>query len=619
MRYALLVSLLVCTKALAADDDPHRLPTFHVTASRLSIALDETPGSTTTIDRDEIEALDPSSTAELLRGVPGLYMSGGSAGPAFVHLRGGDPNLTLVLIDGVPVNDSTDARGGAFDFDALDPSEIERIEIVRGPASSVHGSAALAGVVHIHTRGGSRPWASLGAGSDDQRHAAFGLTHEDGRVRLTARMQHREGGLAIDRHRSDRTSGSISAAIEGPGAQRFEFSTRLSRTLRLAHPDASGGAQHAILGALERRAGDHFEFGASGRRPWGGRVEIGARLGHSRHDNRVDSPGVVNPQDVMQSIPGSTSDAEFSRNFAGVDLRYRHEGIQLGADLSFEREDGENAGALEFVGPTDFSLERETIALGAEIAVTTQRGLSVHAGIRYDDGDDADGESSPRAGARYRLGDSGYSIKGSWGQGFKQPSFYALGDPVVGNESLESERSESVDAGLVWERGGRSVEATWFHTDYEDLIDFDFTTFSLVNRTKVAVDGFEIVARSPLSRGFRGDLQFSLASTEIDGSGEALLERPEWTAAATLGWSGEFRVRGQLRVLVVDDVPSSSLPTGDQTLDGYFRVDLSTSTRLGDGVELVVAIENLLDEEYFDAIGLPAAGIAPRVGVRAQF
>src|SRR5262245_7870118 len=139
---------------LAAQDT---LPPVVVSASRIPSPLAETLPSTTVISRTEIEAKQPISVTELLRSVPGLHIdqNGGRGGVASVYTRGADPNFTLVLIDGIQMNDPLNSRGGSFNFSDLDIAGIERIEIVRGPLASVYGSSAMGGVINILTRRGS--------------------------------------------------------------------------------------------------------------------------------------------------------------------------------------------------------------------------------------------------------------------------------------------------------------------------------------------------------------------------------------------------------------------------------------------------------------------------------
>ena len=177
---ACLATILSATAASAqpapADaDEPLRIT---ITPTRRPVPLAERPESTTVIDRADIEARPSAGIVELLRQVPGLSIDqpGGAGSVSSVYLRGTDPNHTLVLIDGVRANDPTNTRGGSFDFSTLDPLTLERIEVVRGPLSSVYGSDAIGGVINVITR----------EGRAFQQNAVAGAWGTDGYKRLGA-------------------------------------------------------------------------------------------------------------------------------------------------------------------------------------------------------------------------------------------------------------------------------------------------------------------------------------------------------------------------------------------------------------------------------------------------
>ena len=127
-----------------------------VTATVAPTLLDRTTAPVTVISRAQIEAQQVESVTELLRQVPGVHIdqAGSRGGTSSVYLRGSDPNFTVVMIDGIKLNDPTNSRGGSFDFSKLSTDSIERIEIVRGPLSAVYGSDAVGGVINIITRRG---------------------------------------------------------------------------------------------------------------------------------------------------------------------------------------------------------------------------------------------------------------------------------------------------------------------------------------------------------------------------------------------------------------------------------------------------------------------------------
>ena len=133
---------------------PTSQPEIIVTGSRVATTADDIAANITVLKREDFDVEKPAKLSDILRRVAGLHVDqvGGRGGTGSLYMRGADPNYTLVLVDGVRVNDPTNARGGSFDFSALDVADVERVEIARGPYSAVYGGDALAGVINIVTR-----------------------------------------------------------------------------------------------------------------------------------------------------------------------------------------------------------------------------------------------------------------------------------------------------------------------------------------------------------------------------------------------------------------------------------------------------------------------------------
>ena len=152
-----------------------------VTGSRVATRLEDLAANVTVLDREYFDVEKPARLADVLRRVAGIHVDsvGGRGGTGSLYMRGADPNYTLVLVDGVRVNDPTNARGGSFDFSTLDIADVERVEIARGPYSAVYGGDALGGVINIVTRRApqERAHASLDAtaGAYDPREVACAL------------------------------------------------------------------------------------------------------------------------------------------------------------------------------------------------------------------------------------------------------------------------------------------------------------------------------------------------------------------------------------------------------------------------------------------------------------
>ncbi|HJU87525.1 MAG TPA: TonB-dependent receptor, partial [Gemmatimonadota bacterium] len=447
MRRALL-PLLACLTAspLPAQPPVVEADPLVVTLSTLPFPLSVAPGSVTVIDRQAIEASRAVTLDEVLRASPFVDLSraGGRGGLTTVTLRGGDPNFTLVLLDGVPINDPTNLLGGSFDFSTLSVDNVERVEIVRGPLSSRFGTEAMAGVVHVVSRRGrTRPgWeAELAAGSFGGREVR--LAGYGGRgpfagsaaaswVRMDEQVESDPYRLA--------TVALTADAMGKLGEMRL--TARLHDVDSETFPDNGGGPRFSILREPRRTEGRELILGVeAGRRIREG-WSVTATVDAYRRDADVRTPPVLDadPPGPL-ALPSVDQRSVLDRRRASLTSVWEiAAGLSILTSGELRHEDGESDAVIADELPSDFALERTTRSVAGEIAYRTRR-LSIDFALRIDDPDAFDSEASPRAALAWRLPWNGSRIGASWGEGFKLPSFFALGDPNVGNPELGSERS----------------------------------------------------------------------------------------------------------------------------------------------------------------------------------
>lgn len=622
----------VCAHAQSAGGPPtaplHRLEAVVVTASREPTPLERSPGTVTVITREQIERSRYTSVADLLRHVPGVHLEApGSRGSrASLYTRGLDPNQTLVLIDGVRMNDPINNRGGSFDLSTLDPAGIERIEIVRGPLSAVHGSDAIAGAVQVITRDGRG-----GRGLDlDASGGRFGVYRVAGDVRggaggadLSLAGAWVDEGSPPDGQRFRGGNLKTVAALQLPGDASLSGTLRFAGSESRAFPDDSGGPDFAVFRQLEQRDVHEVDLGvelaqASGR--W-----LDYAIGGSYHRRREDrsgpgiAPGVRDPFGVPSEASRDRLDT-WALSLRNSFRLAEHLSATAGGDVY--REQGSSEGEL-FPGqpgaiPTSFALHRVVGGAFGELMWTCDCGLSLYGGLRADLPEDASWQLTPRVSVRYRVPRAEVIASGSYGRGFKLPSFFALESPLVGNPALVPERSQGFDVSLsraflgdrLWSR------LTWFRLEVRNLIDFEpGPPPRLVNRDEVVSQGFELELRAqPLpSLELAGNLGYTRA--EIVGTSTQMLQRPRWQGNLSAIWSPLEAVTLRVEALFVGAVRDSSVPTGPRVLAPWVRVDLSTFWRLRDHLALYLEVDNLLDADYEEAIGFPAPGIRPRIGL----
>lgn len=625
-RHSLLgmTALLAGAPAGAQDDATGNDEQMTVFGTRLP---SPGPQRAETLTSAEIDALFATTVVDLLRQLPGVtsIQPGGAGGFPEVYIRGADPNFSVVFVDGVRMNDPTDARGGAFDFSGTAPGEVERIEVVRGPFSALYGSGALAGAINIDTRRGAEAAgadARLVVGSDGYREigARLGGSLAAGRAGLNVNYV----DFGEPTPHSSRTVASLAAHYDLELSEGLSgtASLRTSSRERTSYPVASGGPRFAAADALESAEADDSSFGASLR--WGGAAQsFTARMSVLQRTEVIGSPAI--PDGVYSGAPSSVSETDFDRYSFLLESRSDLGNVQVGAGVEYQYEEGSTAGKLElgdFVAPTSFSVDRRTVSPFVEFRADLGRGTTVFSGLRFDDFSDLEDDAlSPRVGVAWQHGEDGLTVTAAWGEARKSPSFYALGDPLVGNPDLEAEDSDGVDLSttLPLGRGVLSLTLSAYRYRYANLIDFDFGAFELVNRSEVDTRGLELALDGTLTESVKWSAFAAVHENEVDGIDDALLHRPEFSAGAAVLWSPNERATLSASLQHEGERPSSSIPRGAETLQPYSRVDASLVLRLTPSLDLRVGIANLFAAEYEVVVGTPAPERQVRVGFRQSF
>ncbi|MDY6837602.1 MAG: TonB-dependent receptor [Thermodesulfobacteriota bacterium] len=608
------------------------LPPVIVSASRIPGTVWGSPADITLITRDEIEASNPSTAVDLLRQVPGLHVDqmGGRGGISSVYLRGSDPNFTLVLIDGIRVNDPTNPRGGSFDLSVLDVGNVERMEIVRGPLSSVHGSDAVAGVINIVTRHGTtEPEYSVqmtggGKGYYSGSVEARGPCSTNGDYTLAAAYADNGELVEGDQFRGKNFSGKVTLFPDG--APELQCSLFYSDNDRESFPDDSGGPEYAVIREVDKRdselliAGLEMDFDrVSG-------LELTAKGSWYHHEKDASSPGVAPGVRDPSGIPPNTSDSSLDRadiELAGLFSMSERLWGSIGIDGQFEEGDEDTSLIKSGISvPSRFELERELYGSFIELRYGPAAGFTVEGGLRVDMPQDFDTEVSPKIGVMYKIMSSDTTLKANWGKGFKLPSFYSLGNAIVGNPDLVPETSEGFDFSVIQDLldGRVRISMTPFYSRFFDIIDLEEgPPPRLVNRSEVTAKGIDWSLTARVSDSLWCNANVTYTETDVKDTDEELRNRPEWRGGVNVRWKARNDLVFNLDGLYVGEVLDSSIPTGDRTLDEYTRLDVSAVWSMTQKCELAVAIDNLFDADYEEAVGFPAPGIQARASVRLIF
>ncbi len=640
MRAALLLSALLVLRSLPASAqatptpapagpaetgavaDESQPPVFYETTTVTARPVSSASGGVSVLDAREIEAQASRTTADLVRLVPGLNVlsTGGRAGVTNAWVRGGDPNFTLVLLDGIPLNDATELQGGAVNLEELPASLIDHVEVVRGPLTAFYGTNALSGVIQLFTpRGGGALTgdAGLEAGNADLRRAFGRLSGPAGRGGYAAgaswdQESHRVGD---DRFRQLDLWGNADVPLGDTAA--LALTGRFDDGKTDDYPDASGGPVYGdgLLRQTDHRdldLGARLDLGDPGAR----RQRLFASL--ARRDLDRTSPA------VPPVVPESVEHTVYTRLRLGWQLplvRASHTRLDVG--LAAEGERGDNTSELRLTNPPgavvpgDYGKERLTG--GAFAGVQHEHGrLLYEAALRVDVATGGDVQANPHAGVVWRLaGDT--RLRASAGRASKLPSFFALASPraLGGNPDLLPEHVWGGEAGLEHRVRAANLDLglTYYRQELRDLIDFDFDRFQNVNRSRVRAQGAELSLRWQVHQTLSIATEATYLNT-VDLSGGKLLQVPRWTGGGSLTWRPVARVllRAQLRGSSSYFDRQYPVPQRD-TVEGYGLLGAALSWRLDRALVLRLRADNLTDRRYETLIGFPGPPRAFWAGV----
>jgi vitamin B12 transporter len=268
--------------------------------------------------------------------------------------------------------------------------------------------------------------------------------------------------------------------------------------------------------------------------------------------------------------------------------------------------------------PTHFALDRTLWAGFAEVRYRFTPSFSLSGSGRYDDTGDTH-HFSPQLRSDYSVSDWGTQVQLMWARAYKLPSFYALGNPIVGDPTLKPEEVENLEGGVsqrLWGLGSWKLEG--FATNYRDLIDFSPGAVpKLVNLSTVHVRGIETsltLQWDSLSATPR--LSYTDARNQLTGA--ALRDVPSWLAGATLIWKPDPAWDVSFDFNHVGSLVDNAVPTGDVNLPGHSRADLAVEYRVLPNLALKLGIDNVFDQHYEDVVGFPAPGAVLGGGVSAS-
>ena len=622
--------IFVSESASFAQNYPQVMPEVVVTANRTPTSRIASGSSISVVTSEEFSRKQTSFVADVFRDVPGISLSrtGPVGAQTQVRMRGTEANHTLVLIDGVEVNDPSGAS--EFDFNTLLVDDIERVELLRGPQSSLYGSDAIGGVINIITKSGDgaiKAAASAEGGSFGTGKAAVSVRGSEGIVNYSFGLsEFSTEGVSFAPERQGNT--------EQDGFDVTAFNTKIGIQL-------TENLDFEIVGRYVDSQQEFDELGNVG----GLFLPVDSQ---SETESEAFSLGL---KSVLQTFEGqwehilglgiSEIDREnfggFASTFKGDKRRvYYQSNVFVETSALAEAShvftflvDNEIDAQDVLGGGIQSDVDSETTGFVGEYKLDLFDQIFLSASIRHDENDLFKNSNTVRTTGAYVVKDTGTRLHASYGEGVKNPTLFELFGFAPGftpNPNLKSEKSYGWDVGVEQEvmGGTATFAATYFENNIKDLIQgAGATAVNLNGKNKIDGAEFEVSIRPTKDLSFSG--QYTYTRTE-DANGIKLIRRPKHVASlrstiVALNGDLEVNLGGAYHGKQDDTAFQAVLPFGSQTvtLDSYILADANVNYKLTDSVSIFGRLQNILNERYENVFGTANPGLGAFMGLRVQF
>jgi len=595
----LAAPLLTLSPSCAAADEP-----VVVTATRQATRSNELLSDVTVISREQIEQAGQTSLVQLLAQQPGIEYSanGGPGANSSIFIRGANSGHTLVLIDGQRYGS---VSTGAADFSRLPLAQIERIEILRGPGSSLYGADAIGGVIQIFTRRGEGPArinASTGYGSYGTSDTSLGIA----------------GGNDV-----------VSYSLQGGYYDTRGFSA-LRSSNSYFNPDRDGFRNQSTSGSVALRPAAGHEIGASFLLANGKSLYDSGATGDASNQQDMGSVSLYSRNRVSANWTstlrvGHSFDDSTSVTTGMADSIFNTRQDQASWQNDVQLPLGRALFAAEYLNQklsssSTFTLSERSIKsllAGWSGNIGNHR---LQANVRHDDNSQFGGKTTGSGAYGYQFSPE-WRAHASYGTAFKAPSFSNLYFPLTcypgwgcygGNPDLKPETSRNAEVGTVWEKAGQRVSLTTFRNKVSDLIDASLPV--PMNVARATLSGTSLSYAGSFGD-FSGGVTVDLQRARDDDTGRRLARRADEQLKAHLAWtSGANKFGGEWQV--VGDRYDDAANT--KKLGGYALLNLFAERRLDAEWTLFARANNVFDRDYAVARDYGVAGANVFVGVRYQ-
>ncbi len=600
-----------------------------VSATRIETPINQVGSSVTVISDEEIERNQRRSLPDVLQTVPGLNIvqTGGPGGKTSVFMRGSNSNHTKVLIDGIDANDPS--QDGVFDFGQVLTADIARVEVLRGPQSSLYGSDALGGVINIVTKKGEGPprfTGTLEGGSFDTFNQSASASGSISRFNYSFNIAH----FLVD------DTPVTPLDLLPPGRKRINDSyenTTLSTKLGVDLTDAFGldavarytdstlfftGEDFSVFPSVpaadqsEQHAQQVFTRGQAHLALFDGAFKNTVGVAYVLYRTEIQAPDTGFGLPPPNLNHGDRIKFDWQGHIAFAERHHLVLGVEDLKDRLLE---------------SPISVENGNVAGFAELQSEIVDNLFAAASVRDDENERFGGKATWRIAPSYLVPKIGTKLKASYGTGFKAPSLTQLfvsfpAFNFFANPNLQPEESDGYDFGFEQRLADDRVRfgATYFHNEIKNLINANATFTSLENVGRATTDGTEVFASLSLTDRFKLRADYTYTDATDDATGLELLRRPKHRASLNATWRPIDRLSLSTTMIYVgsqvDGNRSFSIPR--LNTDPYFLMNVAAEYDCGKGVTLFARADNLFDRRYEEPTGFQRPGFGFFAGVRVS-
>ena len=613
-----LVSLVLSSSVNAEDSE---IQEVLVSASLIPITASSSANAITVIDSEHIKLRAALSVSDLLRDVPGLAVSSyGSLGSlTSIRARGSESNHLVVLIDGVEVNDPS--QSDMFNWGTLSATDIERIEIIRGPQSSMRGSDAIAGVVNIITTEAKQAFSAnlfseYGSRATSKNGFTVGHKSEKFNVQLGASHLETDGinikpstGSDIDGYRN--TGVNLKAGYQYSEQLKFSLSSRQSNGMSEFDDDPE--SQFSDFDRLHTRVKADYRS-ADGL--WHHVVSLS--------DSEFENDNFK--QDNAQTISANGSTASSKQNYQYIGSRFWEAKDQrVSLALENEKEDFKQLGGWATGADSDKLINRNTDSVALEYRFDPAESVTLAVSARYDDNDFFGASKTQRLEAIYQQSDS-LRLRGAWGTAVKNPTFtelYGIYGGFQNNPNLNPEQSKSWELGFDASLSNDLLQlgVTYFNAQLTDEIgsacDASWTCTPVNNQDPSDREGVELSSSLSLSDSLLVNAAYTYTNSK-DPSGVEEQLRAKHIGSVNVAWHVQSDTKVNLNIQHNGSQTDYGYPN-PVLLKSYTLVNLNANYSASDKMDVYLSLNNLFDEDYQQVSGYETLGFGANIGLRYKF